>query len=88
MGAGQGGALVIVDDKGFVTVRATVVPFRPQQGHPLAYDCAEGQGRLVVDNRDMSKLKPYDCVTVRFHPQDQFARLVEGGGALPWEQAS
>lgn len=79
---------MIVDDKGFVTVRATVVPFRPQQGHPLAYDCAEGQGRLVVDNRDMSKLKPYDCVTVRFHPQDQFARLVEGGGALPWEQAS
>ena len=79
--------MATTDKNGFVTARATVVAFRPAQGHPLAYDIAErdGGGRFVVDHRDAPKLKPYDCVTVRFYPDDQFARLVEGGGQLPWE---
>ena len=80
--------MATTDAQGFVTARATVVPFRPQQGHPLAYDIAErdGGGRFVVRNDDVYKLRPYDCVTVRFYPDDQFAKLVDGGGALPWEQ--
>lgn len=76
-----------VDANGFVTARATVVPFRPPS-HPLAFDVAErdGGGRYVVHPDDLHRVKLWDGCTVRYHPQDQFARVVEPQLApLPWE---
>ena len=66
-----------IDSKGFVTARATVVPFRPPT-FPLAYDIAEGDGggRFIVAREDLDKVTVYESCTVRFFPADQFARIV------------
>lgn len=81
-----------VDEDGLVTARATVVPFRPPT-YPLAFDVAErdGGGRFVVAPDDLAKVEIYAGYTVRFHPQDQFARVVVDEpklAPLPWERES
>ena len=83
----EGHRWIIVDDRGFVTCRAVVVAFRPPT-HPLAYDLSDAiGGRFVVRPEDHAKVALYQSVTVRFHPQVQFAALVEPAlPALPWEQ--
>lgn len=69
-----------VDEHGFITARATVVPFRPEQDHPFAVDVSErdGGGRFVVTPacEGIARERLYQGVTVRFHPADQFATIV------------
>lgn len=75
------------DAQGFVTARATVVSFRPPT-FPYAFDVSErdGGGRFVVAPDDVSKVRLYESYTVRFHPQDQFARVVAPTLAIQNEQ--